>query len=68
MKMNSGFNIDLIITCEIKLRVLIHTVISAHVWPVDEDSSYQMCDYLRRVCESYLYFCMLLTGAYQIEG
>ena len=36
MKMNSGFNINLIITCEIEPRVLIHTVISAHVWSVDE--------------------------------
>ena len=75
MKMNSGFNINLIITCEIKLRVVIsahvisahvisahvisahvmsyHTVISAHVWPVDEASSYQTCDYQHRVGESH---------------
>lgn len=55
MKMNSGFNINLIITCEIQLRVLFHTAVSAHVWPVDEASSYQTCDYLHRVCESYAY-------------
>ena len=47
MLMNSAFNINLIITREIKVRVLIHTVISAHVWPVDEASSYQTCDYLK---------------------
>ena len=51
MKMNSGFNINLII----EPKVLIHTVISAHVWSVDEASSYQKWDYLHRVCETLAY-------------
>ena len=53
MKMNSGFNINLII----EPRVLIHTVISAHVWSVDEASSYQKCNYmcLHMVFESDAY-------------
>ena len=55
MKMNSGFNINLIIACEIEPRVLIHTVISAHVWSVDEASSYHKCDYLQGICEGYAY-------------
>ena len=50
MKMNSGFNIDMITTSETKPRVLIQTVESAHLWTVDEASSYQMCDHLHRVC------------------
>ena len=36
MKMNSGFKINLIVRREIEPRVLIHTVISAHVRSVDE--------------------------------
>ena len=57
IKMNSGTNINLIIMCEIEPRVIIHTNISDHVWPVDEANSYQMCDYHQYCRDSELNTC-----------